>query len=66
MTSLNIQTDPKFLHRLRAAAKNRLTIEELDRQRVSFIWGMVSEKSGITKEQIVKILEREEGRKLIS
>lgn len=53
---VDLKTPPALLEALRKAATRDLTASELHSQKVSFIMGMVNEKSGITRSQVEKEL----------
>lgn len=60
----NIRTEAGLLERLKIASSRRLTLDEIERQRVSFIMGMVGNKSGVTREKVRAVLDKQEGRKV--
>ncbi|MEX0971506.1 MAG: hypothetical protein WD046_13795 [Paracoccaceae bacterium] len=62
----NYETDPNLDRDLRIAAQQKMTAAEIYRQRVSFILGSVSEKSHVTKEDVVRILAKQDGRELVA
>lgn len=49
---LSLRGDQKVLDSLRAAAKRKQTPAELFDQRVSFVYSAMSEKSGVSREQV--------------
>jgi invasion protein IalB len=59
-----VKTDAALTARLKEAASVKLTASELDRQRVSFIMGMVGKKSGVTRERVREVIGQQEGRKV--
>jgi hypothetical protein len=59
-----LKTQESLLKSLRtAAARSKLTQEELYKQRVSFIMGSLSDSSTLTRAQVTKALADIEGRK---
>lgn len=55
-----IRTDPVLLERLVEAARNHvMTPRERAEQRVSFVYGMLSSKSTLTKEDVRAMLRAE-------
>ncbi|XOK11622.1 hypothetical protein ACI6PO_00540 [Agrobacterium tumefaciens] len=61
MTAL--KTKDALLSKLKQAANQKLSAEELYKQRVSFIMGSLSTKSNVTRAQVKEVLEDFEGRK---
>jgi hypothetical protein len=57
-----LKTDPKLLDALKRAARQTLTADEIEKQRVSFVMGSLSEKNTVTRSQVTKILAVHEGR----
>lgn len=55
------KTELALLERLAAAAKRGVSSEEVRRQRVSFVYGNLPEKSPMTRHQVAEALERLEG-----
>jgi hypothetical protein len=49
---LSLKSDPRVLDSLRAAAQQTPTTAELFEQRVSFVYSAMSEKSGVSREQV--------------
>jgi hypothetical protein len=56
-----IETDKALLDALRAASGHVPSADELRRQRVSFIMGMLKEDSTVTRARVVEILKQQEG-----
>jgi hypothetical protein len=56
-----IKTDEALLTALRRAAARGPSPREIQEQRISFIAGMVSEKSGVTRARIQEVLAKEDG-----
>lgn len=56
------RSDPKLIQALEEAAKRGLTPEELRRQRVSYVLSSLPKESAITREQVERVLARQEGR----
>ena len=52
----NLHTAPQLLTDLTRGAAKRPSADELFEQRVSFIYGSISQKSNVTREQIRKAL----------
>lgn len=58
-----LKTNPALLDALRKAAGRKPTASEQREQRVSYIYGSINEKSGLTKDRIREVLkQQEEGR----
>jgi len=58
---VDLTTEPGLLERLAEAAKRTITRDEMHEQRISFIYGNLSEDSTITREQIERVLSNIEG-----
>lgn len=58
----DLQTKPSLLRRLEAAASRRQTPDEVHRQRVSFIMGMLKDSSTVTRDKVSKVLAAQEGK----
>lgn len=59
----DLRTDEKLLEKLRSSSNQKLTEDELYKQRVSFIMGSLSDNSTVTRAQVTKVLADFEGRK---
>lgn len=53
--------DPALTHAIEAAKSHRMTAEEIQQQRVSFIYSSVGPDT-VTREQIKHILNEQEGK----
>lgn len=62
MTS-NLKTKETLLRTLRRAGAKKLSAEELQKQRVSFVIGSLSAESSVTRAQVKEVLANFEGRK---
>lgn len=58
MTEVNIKTNEALLKRLEEAAKRKLTKEEIEKQRISFIYSGMPKESGMSKVDIEKALKK--------
>jgi hypothetical protein len=58
----NVQTDPKLLEALSAAAKRPITAEELRRQKVDYIVSSLSDDHTITADRVEQELQKLHGR----
>lgn len=56
------KTDPHLLKSLKKAAKRGLTAEEIQRQRVSYVYGNLPKGSTLTCDEVEKVLARSEGK----
>lgn len=56
-----VETDSKLLERLRKAAGKPITREELEQQRVSFVYGNLPKDSTITREKVAERIRGNEG-----
>lgn len=57
-----IQTRPELLRALREAASSPQTPEEIFKQRVSFIMGMLNDDSTVTRAMVTQVLAEQEGK----
>jgi len=55
------KTDPELIRRLKASTKKPVTKEQLDRQRVSFVYGNLPSGSSITRDQVARKIKENEG-----
>ncbi|CAG9256052.1 hypothetical protein [Paraburkholderia caribensis] len=53
---LALTTDQSLLSELRSAAEHKPSQAELAAQRVSFVYGFMKPSSGVTREQVRKVL----------
>jgi hypothetical protein len=53
---LDLQTSPELLSKLRNAADGAQSATEIFEQRVSFVLGSMKEGSGVTREQVRKVI----------
>jgi hypothetical protein len=59
----NLKTEESLLRKLRRAATQVPTAEELEKQRVSFVMGSLGRKSTATRAQVEEMLAKQEGKK---
>jgi len=57
----SLKIDPALLSRLTRDTGRRLTRAELDEQRVSFVYGSVGAKLGLSREQVKRALMAHRG-----
>jgi len=57
MAQIDIHTDDKLLKKLNASVKRGITSEEIEKQRISFIYSGMPEKSKLSKLEIEKALK---------
>ena len=60
----NIQTNNALLRALERATSRTPSFDQLDKQRLSFVMGVLPEDNRMTREEVQHALERQEGRKL--
>lgn len=58
---ITVKTDGTLVSRLEEAAKRSVTKQELDSQRISFVYGNLPGDSTITREQVAKKIRMNEG-----
>lgn len=58
MVQVKYRTDSELVKRLEAAAKRKRTQEEIEKQRVSFIYSGMGKKSGMSKADIEKAIKK--------
>ena len=56
-----LKTDDALIKRLEESAKKPITKEELTRQRISFVYGNLPDKSTITRARVAEKIKRNEG-----
>lgn len=56
-----VSTSAALLEAMKKAASRPLTTDEVKAQRISFILGSLSDKSTVTRDQIAKIIDDQEG-----
>ena len=59
--ALKLKTDDSLLAALRDAASKKQTANEMQEQRVSFVFGSLDSESSVTKERIRQVIAAEEG-----
>lgn len=57
----HLKTDPELIKRLRESAAKPVTKEQLERQRVSFVFGNLPRDSTITREEVERRIRSNEG-----
>jgi hypothetical protein len=57
----DMKTDAKLLERLQRAASKPITKSELERQRVSFVYGNLPKGSTLTKDRVEHKIRENEG-----
>ena len=58
MKILAKKTDASLLARLQAAAKTQLTQAEIEQQRVSFVYSIMGQRQGMTREKVEHLLKQ--------
>ena len=58
---LDIQTSPELLAKLRNAGESEPSAKEIFEQRVSFVFGSMAQDSGVTREQVRKVILEQAG-----
>ena len=61
-----LKTKESTLRALKKAARRRLTPDEIQKQRVSFVMGSLDAKSPITREKVERLLAEQRGVKAAS
>ena len=56
-----LKTDAGVIRRLHKSASKPVTKDELARQRVSFVYGNLPNKSGITRDRVAERIKANEG-----
>lgn len=56
-----LKTDPELIRLLEESASEPITKEELERQRVSFVYGNLPNNSDITRERVAEKIKSNEG-----
>ena len=59
----DLHTSESLLRALKVASERPLTAAELQRQRVSYILGILKDDSGITRARVEEVLAKQEGKK---
>ncbi|HDR8987725.1 TPA: hypothetical protein QDA93_000285 [Burkholderia vietnamiensis] len=52
------KTDGKLLARLAAAAKKQLTVADIEQQRVSFVYSVMGQREGMTREKVENLVKQ--------
>lgn len=58
-----LRTSASLLKKLHDSASRELTAEELRKQRVSYVMGILKDSSSVTREQVKIMLDHQEGNK---
>lgn len=58
---MELKTSATLLTALGNASSKKQTADEIKEQRVSFIFGSIDEKSGVTRSRIQEVLEEQQG-----
>ena len=58
MGSTDIKTDENLLRRIAEAANHKLTMAEIEKQRISIIYSGMSKNSGMSKTDIERALNK--------
>lgn len=62
MTDRKLKTSDELFRMIKEASSRKQTAEEVRKQRVSFIYGSISQSSGITRDRIANVLDVQEGK----
>jgi len=57
-----LKTDPETNDRLKKAASTQISKDELERQRISFVFGNLPADSEVTREQVERKIKNNEGK----
>jgi hypothetical protein len=57
-----IRTDRRLLEKFKAAAGKPMTAEEIHKQRLSFVMGMLEPNSTLTRQEVERMLLEKEGK----
>lgn len=60
----NLRTNEALLKALTESSTRTPAMDQLDKQRLSFVMGALPEDNDMTREQVQSALERQEGRRL--
>lgn len=58
---VGMKSNAKLLQKLKQASEKKQTPQEIREQRVSFIYGSIDNKKGVTRSRIQEILAEQEG-----
>ncbi len=58
---LNLRTKPELLDALQRSLGRKPTAKDIQEQRVSFVYGSLSSKSNVTRDQVRKLLVEQDG-----
>ncbi len=58
---LNLKTKPELLDALQKSLARKTTAKDIQEQRVSFVYGSLSSKSSVTRDQVRKLLVEQDG-----
>lgn len=58
---IDLKTDPALLARLTELAGRQMTKDEVKAQRISFVMGMISHESTLTRRQVEELIDKAEG-----
>lgn len=58
---LNLKTNTGLLDALKVATAKKTSSKELLEQRVSFVYGSLKSKSGVTRDQVRQVIVEQEG-----
>lgn len=59
---LNLRTDPRLLDALKSASMRYPSVDQIERQRLSFVMGTLSTANHMTRQDVKKIIDLHEGR----
>ena len=54
---LALKTDPKLIEKIKSAATHKPSATEIFEQRVSYVYGLMPSKSGVTRERVRQVIE---------
>jgi len=61
MQTAELRTSEALLRKLQDAVRRKQTRQEIDRQRISFVYGSMSFSSDITKEEVESLVNQQAG-----
>lgn len=60
--SISIKTESRLIDALREAVQKEPTRAEIEKQRVSYVYGFMGHTSTMTRAEVERLVEKQEGR----
>lgn len=62
MLNITIKTNDSLLNDIKTAAQQEVTRADIEKQRISYVYGFMGHESTITRSEVKRLMEKQEGK----